>query len=169
MDIEKLIERLRTDSLYADKATLEIMDLCMEAADALSTLQAENERLQAELEQVKREKSRIPEGYALAKLELLEELDNFRDLGPIDRLRELAQADRMIGKTVYYPYAGKVLEKRVSHFIIYDERRANLPPKDNWFCVDHDTSETFDFEDIGKTIFLTREEAEAALRREQDG
>ena len=45
MDIEKLIERLRTDSLYADKATLEIMDLCMEAADALSTLQAENEKL----------------------------------------------------------------------------------------------------------------------------
>lgn len=54
MDIEKLIERLRTDSLYADKATLEIMDLCMEAADALSTLQAENEKLWAELEQVKR-------------------------------------------------------------------------------------------------------------------
>lgn len=54
MDIEKLIERLRTDSLYADKATLEIMDLCMEAADAISTLQAENEKLLAELEQVKR-------------------------------------------------------------------------------------------------------------------
>ena len=49
MDIEKLIERLRTDSLYADKATLEIMDLCMEAADAISTLQAENEKLRAEL------------------------------------------------------------------------------------------------------------------------
>ncbi|MCQ4786810.1 hypothetical protein NE670_16265 [Flavonifractor plautii] len=45
MDIEKLIERLRTDSLYKDKATLEIMDLCIEAADALSTLQAENEKL----------------------------------------------------------------------------------------------------------------------------
>ena len=45
MDIEKLIERLITDSLYADKATLEIMDLCMEAADAISTLQAENEKL----------------------------------------------------------------------------------------------------------------------------
>ena len=48
MDIEKLIERLRTDSLYADKATLEIMDLCMEAADALSTLQAENSILRKE-------------------------------------------------------------------------------------------------------------------------
>ena len=45
MDIEKLIKRLRTESLYADKASLEIMDLCMEAATALSTLQDENKRL----------------------------------------------------------------------------------------------------------------------------
>ena len=52
MDIEKLIERLRTDSLYADKATLEIMDLCMEAADAISTLQAENERLKNKLSEL---------------------------------------------------------------------------------------------------------------------
>ena len=56
MDIEKLIEQLRTESLYADKASLEIMDLCMEAADALSTLQAANEKLWAELEQVKAER-----------------------------------------------------------------------------------------------------------------
>lgn len=72
MDIEKLIERLRTDSLYADKATLEIMDLCMEAADAISTLQAELDDLRIqwdmyggdvgitavyeELEQVKQER-----------------------------------------------------------------------------------------------------------------
>lgn len=56
MDIEKLIEWLRTDSLYADKATLEIMDLCMEAADALSTLQAENKELRAEQKRVKRER-----------------------------------------------------------------------------------------------------------------
>lgn len=123
MGYEKLIERLRTDSLYADKASLEIMDLCMDAATALSTLQAENKKLRArntkledvvrsqrnglqelraELEQVKQEKSRIPEGYALVKLELLEELDNFRDLGPIDRLRELAQADRE-GRCVVLP------------------------------------------------------------------
>ena len=116
MDIEKLIERLRTESLYKDKATLEIMDLCMDAATALATLQAENEKLRAELdekekyygqmidalaatdraelEQAKRERRIIPKGYALVKLKLLEELDNFRELGPIDRLRELAQADR---------------------------------------------------------------------------
>lgn len=50
MEIEKLIEKLRTESLYKDKATLEIMDLCMDAALALEQLQAENDRLQAELE-----------------------------------------------------------------------------------------------------------------------
>ncbi len=98
-----------------------------------------------------------------------QELEQYRALGPIDRLRELAQADKLIGKTVYYPYAEKILEKRVSHFIIYDERRANLPPKESWFCINDDKSETFGFEDIGKTVFLTREEAESALRREQDG
>lgn len=43
MSVDKLIERLRTESLYKDKATLEIMDLCMEAADALSTLKAERD------------------------------------------------------------------------------------------------------------------------------
>ena len=53
MNIEKLIERLRTESLYKDKATLEIMDLCIEAADALSTLQAENEKLLAELDDLR--------------------------------------------------------------------------------------------------------------------
>lgn len=52
MDIDKLIERLRTESLYKDKATLEIMDLCMEAAYAISKLQTENTQLLAELERV---------------------------------------------------------------------------------------------------------------------
>ena len=56
MDIEKLIEQLRTESLYADKDSLEIMDLCMAAATAISTLQAENEELRALLEQVKTER-----------------------------------------------------------------------------------------------------------------
>lgn len=98
-----------------------------------------------------------------------QELEQYRAIGPIDRLRELAQADKLIGKTVYYPYAEKILEKRVSHFIIYDERRANLPPKESWFCINDDKSETFGFEDIGKTVFLTREEAEAALEGMKNG
>lgn len=48
MDVEKLINRSRTESLYTDKATLEIMDLCMKAVASLSTLQTENKKLRAE-------------------------------------------------------------------------------------------------------------------------
>ena len=53
MEIEKLIEKLRTESLYKDKATLEIMDLCMDAALALEQLQAENDRLKEEVQQMR--------------------------------------------------------------------------------------------------------------------
>ena len=70
MDIEKLIEKLRTESLYKDKATIEIMDLCMEAADKLerindfdksqsAKLLAENGKLRAELD-VMREITEVP-------------------------------------------------------------------------------------------------------------
>ena len=52
MEIEKLIEKLRTESLYKDKATLEIMDLCMDAALSLEQLQAENDRLRRERDAV---------------------------------------------------------------------------------------------------------------------
>lgn len=49
MTNKELIKKLRTESLYKDKATLEIMDLCMEAALALEKAteraeQAERER-----------------------------------------------------------------------------------------------------------------------------
>ena len=92
MGIETLIERLRTESLYADKASLEIMDLCMDAAAAIATLQAENEKLLAELEQVRRERD--------AARPLLAERICVIGAGPIttafglpiDRLRELAEA-----------------------------------------------------------------------------
>ena len=58
MDIEKLIERLNqySQSLIAYKLGADFADACMDAAVALSTLQAENEKFRSELEQVKRER-----------------------------------------------------------------------------------------------------------------
>ena len=49
MDIEKLIERLNqySQSLIAYKLGADFADACMDAATALSTLQAENEKLKA--------------------------------------------------------------------------------------------------------------------------
>lgn len=66
MDIEKLIERLKVEGNITDCLTLEITDweVLDEAATALSTLQAENEKLRAELEQVKAERDAAVEDVA---------------------------------------------------------------------------------------------------------
>lgn len=55
MDIEKLIADLQEIS-QKNSISHYKRDRCATAATALSTLQAENEKLRAELEQVKREK-----------------------------------------------------------------------------------------------------------------
>ena len=57
MGIKTLIERMNqySQSLIAYKLGADFADACMDAATALSTLQAENEKLRAELEQVKRD------------------------------------------------------------------------------------------------------------------
>ena len=61
MEIEKLIEKLRTESLYKDKATLEIMDLCMDAALALEQLRDESEKLKAQVPRWIPLEERLPE------------------------------------------------------------------------------------------------------------
>lgn len=186
MDIEKLIVSLRSPS-WQD---LEDPDahLLEDAVEALSTLWDENERLRdeverqrrsadnrqhlyenaeraymkvlAELEQAKREQSRIPEGYALVKLELLEELDNFRDLGPIDRLRELAQADRE-GRCFVFSFGlGSIAYRIWVH-----------PSGSPGFMTEHKMSTLKDLinAETWDNAYSTRAEAEAALRREQNG
>lgn len=98
MDYDKLIEQLRTESLYADKASLEIMDLCMEAATALSTLQAENERLREQARQLE----------TRARTERCDAADyDCRELGALRRevssLRERLAADEWIDPAVDLP------------------------------------------------------------------
>ena len=225
MDIEKLKRCLKCcaddNSKACNKCELEYgeeecQNLCGYAATALSTLQAENEKLRdeverqrrsadnrqhlyenaeraymkvlAELEQAKREQIRIPEGYALVKLELLEELDNFRDLGPIDRLRELKQADDE-GRCVMPPCKvgqkvkvdvrtwGNVWNYKTvenGKFLIGEIVAITKTKKQTLvkIRVEHNVSwkrptRRYPASAIGKTVFLTREEA--ALRRARPG
>lgn len=56
MDIAKLIERLRNNNIENNCHDCALGYYAFEAATALSTLQAENEKLRAELEQVKAER-----------------------------------------------------------------------------------------------------------------
>ena len=69
MDIEKLIEQLNR---YFEGETLP-RGTALDAATALSTLQAENEKLRAELEQVKRERD--------AAVKVIERVRSCKDCG----------------------------------------------------------------------------------------
>ena len=81
-----------------------------------------------------------------------------------DRLRELAEADKdgrcvvlpcKVGDTVYFALLGRIIEKQVFSIVSFSNST-------RIYCGG--TSEYFRPEDIGKTFFLTREEAEKALR-----
>ena len=87
----------------------------------------------------------------------LHELNAYKDLGPIDHIRDLIKAEQdgslvvlpcKVGDTVYQIDAERVYESEVK-WIIFD-------------CDDI----AFDERAIGVSIFLTREEAEAALAQE---
>lgn len=96
----------------------------------------------------------------------------------LDRLRELVQADRegrcvvlpcMIGDTVYVlnHHLGRVFENEVAGFSVGypSDNRNNV----STVYVGKYGSKTFrrwKFQRFGKTVFLTRKEAEAALREE---
>ena len=82
---------------------------------------------------------------------------------PIARLLELAVADQegrvivlpcKVGDTVYFALLGRIIEKQVFSIVSFSNST-------RIYCGG--TSEYFRPEDIGKTVFLTREEAEKAL------
>lgn len=185
MDIEKLIEQLRSE-IRGPGGLLE------EAATALSTLQAENEKLRgeleyerehanayheecgqweaendklrADLEQVKREQCRIPKGYALVKLELLEEIDNVRELGPIGRLRELAQADNEGRCVVMLCQPGDKISYKSGAGLWFNAVVDDYTPENIFITAE---TEITNAEPLSQVFSIL--EIEAALRREQDG
>ena len=86
----------------------------------------------------------------------------------LDRLEELVKADKdgrvvalpcKVGDTVYFALLGKIIEKQVFSIVSFSNST-------RIYC--DGTSEYFRPEDIGKTFFLTREAAEAALEAMKD-
>ena len=86
----------------------------------------------------------------------------------LDRLEKLAEADKdgrvvvlpcKMGDTVYFALLGRIIEKQVFSIVSFSNST-------RIYC--DGTSEYFRPEDIGKTFFLTREEAEAALKAMKD-
>lgn len=90
------------------------------------------------------------------------------ECGGISRVRVLAEADKdgrlvvlpcKVGDTVYFALLGRIIEKQVFSIVSFSNST-------RIYC--DGTSEYFRPEDIGKTFFLTREEAEAALEAMKD-
>lgn len=98
----------------------------------------------------------------------LHELNIYKELGPIDRLRELKQADDE-GRCVVLPAKP---DQTIYQWRIGDD--CPSVSRLDGVQINADGEITYPIwcghltpEDFGKTVFLTREEA--ALRREQDG
>ena len=110
-----------------------------------------------------------PEEVLSMKFEWCAMMDALNSIGGgYTRLRELAEADRdgrvvvlpcKVGDTVYFALLGKIIEKQVFSIVSFSNST-------RIYCGG--TSEYFRPEDIGKTFFLTREEAEAALEAMKD-
>lgn len=94
------------------------------------------------------------------------ELKQYRALGPIDRLRELAQADRD-GKLPKYTIGDTVYDRFGDAWEVRTEELHLLDGNPNWiYRCGH--AGTDDYCALWEFKILSREEAEAALRREQD-
>ena len=86
----------------------------------------------------------------------------------LKRIRELAQADKMIGKKVWAQAKYLNVFQTNSSFIQRTTiQYISLLKGEDILC--HTQTRSFPLNEIGKTVFLTRADAEAALRREQDG
>lgn len=147
------------------------------AADMLTVLQAENNKLQDELRRREAEIARLNEAREIANEKAREYEKKYQELGNLDRLRELAEADKE-GRCVVLPC------KLHTNLFIIDNNQVNHVVVESfhqwtsgcWKLSAHTDKEfqhwkgyEIGFEAIGKTIFLTREAAEAALKeREQN-
>lgn len=88
------------------------------------------------------------------RLEIIKEI-------PINRLRELAQAYRLLGNTVYEPNKRGV----ISTYKVISVHFSGCSILVGWDLLDgiYSNLNGFEISALGKTVFLTREAAEAAL------
>lgn len=120
-----------------------------------------------------------PESVEALKLSMMgkavSEITEFNGI-PIDRLRELAEADKegrvvvlpcKVGATVYTEFCGEIIEKYLGQFHVngYTEPRLWADIDCGWTSTQHVRWDLA----VGKTVFLTREEAEAALKEVNNG
>ncbi|WP_298030252.1 hypothetical protein [uncultured Dysosmobacter sp.] len=102
-------------------------------------------------------------------------VEEYRAIGTIDHLRELVQAEKdgllvmlpcKVGDTVYYNLCGWTHEAGVRTFFCGHPSHKSEPVN---IVMIRTTECDLDMRKFGKTVFLTREEAEAALEAQKGG
>lgn len=123
-----------------------------------------------------------PESVEALKLSMMgkaiSEIKEFNGL-PIDRLRELAEADKegrvvvlpcKVGGTVWIAGSVRgVYGAKVRTFFVGNPSAVRGTDGDGGIQMIRTTECDVPIKDFGKTVFLTREEAEAALKEIQNG
>lgn len=89
--------------------------------------------------------------------EIYEKLAVYEDLEEQGKLLKLPCA---VGDKVYLPnkYVGKVIDFEIIEICIFKEEIMFIDDSENEYFID----------DFGKTVFLTKEEAEAALKEQEN-
>ena len=97
-------------------------------------------------------------GKAIAKIKEFEGV-------PVNRLRELAQAYQLLGNTVYEPNKRGV----ISTYKVISVHFSGCSILVGWDLLDgiYSNLNGFEISALGKTVFLTREAAEAALEERE--
>lgn len=170
MDYDKLIDDLRWWADHCDDRTqhgCQTGRILSAAATTLSTLHSENEKLRCELEQVKRERdaaqSLLAERVGVIGAEPITTAFGL----PLDRLRELDQADRE-GKIPKYTIGDTVYDHYGMAWIVDSLEYVQCTYEKKWlYRCGHPGTD--DYCGLYQDEVLTCEEAKAALRREQDG
>ena len=180
---EELIRRLREEPLDSNKAALPIMDLCIDAATAIENLSHRLDMAQGERDAVTRHMIELEQEVCRLKSRLAA----YEDTGvePEDIKVHEAAYNECLTRT-YGPFKQKisqwlqaeqdgrlvVLPCKVGDHVWADGREAIVV----WFFgykterylhaqfLDNAEYTDIPFYEIGKTVFLTREEAEAALK-----
>ena len=88
-----------------------------------------------------------------------EALSSFRKLAEADKAGRVVVLPCKVGDTVYFALLGRIIEKQVFSIVSFSNST-------RIYCGG--TSEYFRPEDIGKTFFLTHEEAKKALEAMKD-
>ena len=175
MDIEKLIEQLNARGLSNGSSLGYHCGLYDDAATALSTLQGENEQLREERDQARTDCAVAEKNHADCAEELEKRQSLFEDVigdMPVDRLRELVQADRE-GRCVVLPCKKGDTVWRIVHDAtphITKDRCTNIKVENKEVWVNLIGDRVMGGWNFGKLLFLNEKEAEVALKaREQDG